>query len=79
MTFFDLESPNSYPMGCIGSFRMCTPQLDLSYEVLNNRNIDSMQKFHPREVDVSTTPIGAQQPFGVSSYGVRVSSFMIYV
>jgi hypothetical protein len=38
-----------------------------------------MQKLCPREVDVSTTPIGAHKPFGVSSSGrVRVLDF-IYV
>jgi hypothetical protein len=31
---------------------------------------------HPREVDVSTTPIGARKPFGFSSSGVRVLDFL---
>jgi hypothetical protein len=31
-----------------------------------------MKKLCPREVDVSTTTIGAHKPFGVSSSGVRV-------
>jgi hypothetical protein len=31
-----------------------------------------VQKLRRREVDVSTTPIGAHKPFGVSSYEVRV-------
>jgi hypothetical protein len=35
-----------------------------------------MQKLHPREVDVSTTPIRALKPFGVSSSWVRVLDFI---
>jgi hypothetical protein len=35
-----------------------------------------MQKLRPWEVDVSTTPIGARKPFGVSSLGVRVLDFL---
>jgi hypothetical protein len=34
-----------------------------------------MQKLRPREVDVSTTPIGAHKPFGFSSSRVRVLDF----
>jgi hypothetical protein len=34
-----------------------------------------MQKLHPGEVDVSTTPIGACKPFEFSSSGVRVLDF----
>jgi hypothetical protein len=30
------------------------------------------KSYDPREVDVSTTPIGAHKPFGVSSPRVRV-------
>jgi hypothetical protein len=37
-----------------------------------------MQTLRPREVDVSTTPIGAYKPFGFSSFEVRVLDF-IYV
>jgi hypothetical protein len=37
-----------------------------------------MQNLCPWEVDVSTTPIRAHKPFGVSSFGVRVLDF-IYV
>jgi hypothetical protein len=37
-----------------------------------------MKKLCPREVDVSTTPIRARKPFGVSYSGVRVVDF-IYV
>jgi hypothetical protein len=63
---------------------MCTPQLDLSDEVSSTPNGDRMQKLRPQEVDVSTTPIGAHKPFGVSSLGLgfwmfRVFSFMLYV
>jgi hypothetical protein len=35
----------------------------------------SYAKVTPREVDVSTTPIGARKPFGFSSSGVRVLDF----
>jgi hypothetical protein len=51
---------------------MCTSRLDLSNEYSSAPNGDRMQKLCPREVDVSTTPIGAHKPFGVSSSGVRV-------
>jgi hypothetical protein len=34
-----------------------------------------MQKLHPQEVDVLTTPIRACKPFGFSSSGVRVLDF----
>ena len=37
-----------------------------------------MKKSHPWEVGVSTTPIGAYKPFGVSSFEVMVVDF-IYV
>jgi hypothetical protein len=58
---------------------MCIIRLDLFDEVLRTPNEDRMQKLHPQEVDVSTTPIGVHKPFGVSSPGVRVFSFMLYV
>ena len=57
---------------CIGPFIMCTPWLDLSDKVSSTPNEDCMQKLHPREVDVSTTSIGARKPFGFSFSGVRV-------
>jgi hypothetical protein len=63
----------------IGPFKMYTPHLDLSEEVSNTPNEDRMQKLCPREVHVSITPIRANKPFGISSSGVRVFSFMIYV
>jgi hypothetical protein len=53
----------------------CTSHIDLSDEVSNAPNKDHMQKLRPREVDVSTTPIGARKPFGLSSSGVRVLDF----
>jgi hypothetical protein len=56
----------------IGPFTMCTPQLDLCDGVLSAPNGDHMQKLHPQEVDVSTTPIVAHKHFGVSSYRVMV-------
>jgi hypothetical protein len=33
------------------------------------------KSYAPREVDVSTTPIGARKPFGFSYSGVRVLDF----
>jgi hypothetical protein len=61
--------------------RICTPSSYLSNGVLITPNEDRMQKLHPREVDISTTPIRAHKPFGVSSLGVRVLDvygFLIY-
>jgi hypothetical protein len=55
---------------------MCSSRLDLSNELSCAPNEDRMQKLRPREVDVSTTPIGAHKPFGVSSSGVRVLDFL---
>jgi hypothetical protein len=43
-----------------------------SDEVLSAPNKDRMQKLHPCDVDVSTTPIGGHKPFGVSSPRVMV-------
>jgi hypothetical protein len=82
--FFDMEAPNKCLLACIGLFRMCTPWLDLSNLVSSAPNKDRMQKLCPREVDISTTPIGAHKPFGISSSGLgfwmfRVFSFMLYV
>jgi hypothetical protein len=57
------------------SHQSCSPQIDLSNEVSSAPNEDCMQKLRPREVDVSTTPIGARKPFGFSSSGVRVLDF----
>jgi hypothetical protein len=48
----------------------------LSNEVLNTPNRDRMQKLRPREVDISTTPIGADKYFGFSSFGVTVLDFI---
>jgi hypothetical protein len=69
MTFFwtfggGRGSFNEIPLTPYGS---CTSQIDLSDEVSNTPNKDRMQKLRPREVDVSTTPIGAHKPFGLSS------------
>jgi hypothetical protein len=52
--------------------KMCFPWLDHFDEVSSAPNKVHIQKLCPREVDVSTTPIGAHKPFGVSSPGVRV-------
>jgi hypothetical protein len=54
----------------------CTYRIDLYDKVSNTQNIDCMQKLHPQEVDVSTTPIRARKPFGISSSGVRVLDFL---
>jgi hypothetical protein len=60
---------------------MCTPHIYLFGRVLRNPNGDQKKKKIPREFDVSTTPIWANKPFGVSSSGVRVLDvygFLIY-
>jgi hypothetical protein len=62
----------------LGPVGMCSYQLYLSNKLSCTPNKDCMQKLHPRKVDISTTPIGAHKPFGVSSSGVRVLDF-IYV
>jgi hypothetical protein len=51
---------------------MCTSQLDLSNKLSSAPNEDRMQRLCPQEVDVSTTPVEAHKPFGVSFIGVRV-------
>jgi len=56
----------------------CSPQIDLSNDVLSTPNGDCMQKLRHREVNVSTTPIEARKHFGFSSSGVRDLDF-IYV
>jgi hypothetical protein len=55
--------------------KSCISRIDLSNELLSTPNIDCMQKLCPREVDISTTPIGAHKPFCFSSSGVRVLDF----
>jgi hypothetical protein len=55
---------------------MCSSQLDISNEVSWTPNGYCMQKLHPQEVDVSSTPIEAHKPFDVSSSGVRVLDFL---
>jgi hypothetical protein len=50
-------------------------QIDLSNGVSSTPNKYCMQKLHPQEVDVSTTPIGARKPFGFSSSRVRFLDF----
>jgi hypothetical protein len=51
-------------------------QINLSDEVLNTPNRDHMQKLCPREVGISTTPIGADKSFGFSSLSVTVLDFI---
>jgi hypothetical protein len=73
--------PNRSLLECIGLFGICTPCPDLSDGVLNTPNEDCMQKLCPQEVYISTTPIRAHKPFGVSSFGVKVLDvygFIIY-
>jgi hypothetical protein len=59
----------------LGPVENRSSRLDLSNGVSSAPNRDRMQKLRPREVDVSTTPIGARKPFGFSSSGVRVLDF----
>jgi hypothetical protein len=56
----------------IGLSKICTFCLDLPDRVPSTTNKDRMKKLCHLEVDVSTTPIEAHKPFGVSSFGVRV-------
>jgi hypothetical protein len=59
----------------VSHIKSCIPRIDLSNGVSSTPNEDRMQKLHPREVDVSTTSIGACKPFGFSSSRVRVLDF----
>jgi hypothetical protein len=63
------------PKALPGPVENRSSRLDLSNGVSSAPNGDRMQKLRPREVDVSTTPIGARKPFGFSSSGVRVLDF----
>jgi hypothetical protein len=74
-----MEVPNRCLFAFIAKFGICTPWLDLFDEVSSSPNKYHMQTLCAREVDVSTTLIGAHKPFVVSSSGFRVLSFMIYV
>jgi len=51
---------------------MYSSRLELSDELSRTPNEDCLQNLHPHEVGLSTTPIGAHKPFGVSSPGVIV-------
>jgi hypothetical protein len=62
----------------MGPVIMCSSRLDLSDDIFSTPNGDRMKMLCPREFDVSTTPIGAHKPFGISSPRVRVFSFIIY-
>jgi hypothetical protein len=70
--FFGSTTPRIWPKAYFILNKMCTPWIDIFYKVSSAPNGDLMQKLRRREVDVSTTPIGAHKPFGVSSPGVRV-------
>jgi len=59
----------------LGLVEYRSSRLDLSNSVSSAPNEDRMKKLRPREVDVSTTPIGTRKPFGFSSFGVRVLDF----
>ena len=60
----------------LGLIEIHSSRLDLSNELSCTPNKDCMQNLRPREVDISTTRIGAHKPFGVSSSGVRVLDFL---
>jgi hypothetical protein len=79
-----IQETNKMKYVNLGGHRWPPTCYTLSDGVSSAPNKDCMQKLHPREVDVSTTPIGAHKPFGVSSLGLgfwmfRVLSFMLYV
>jgi hypothetical protein len=77
MMFFWHQTFDEYEFvsNLIFTISSCIPWIDLSNGVSSTPNEDRMQKLHPREVDVSTTPIGAHKPFGFSSSKVRVLDF----
>jgi hypothetical protein len=52
--------------------RICTPWLYPSNNVSSTPNEYRMKNLRPWEVDISTNPVGAHKPFGISSLGVRV-------
>jgi hypothetical protein len=55
------------------AFRFCSAYFIYLVSCISSApNKDRMQNLLPREVDVSTTPIGAHKPFHISSSGVRV-------
>jgi hypothetical protein len=72
--FFEKTGSNMDRRSCF-SPKSCSSRIDISNELLSAPNGDRMQKLHPWEVDISTTPIGAHKPFGFSSSGVRVLDF----
>jgi hypothetical protein len=72
MTFFGSAVPYMQVKKNPRTNRMCTPWISLFDEVPSTPNGDHMQTLFPREVDISTTLIGAHKPFGLSSLKVRV-------
>jgi hypothetical protein len=45
----------------------CSPRLHIFNQLLCTSNKDRMQNFHPREFEVSTRHLRANNPFGASS------------
>ena len=66
----------------LGPFHYCTPQQDLSNNLLNDPNGDHMQKLRPQEVGIPTYHLGARKIVGVSYSRVLYRVFfpsMLYV
>ena len=60
---------------------ICSPQIDISNELLGASNIDRMPKLHPQEVETPIYP-NETQIFGASSPRVRfldVSVFPLFL
>ena len=53
------------------SLKICSPQIDISNELLSTSNEDHMPKLRPREVETPIYPNGAHS-FGASSPSIRV-------
>jgi hypothetical protein len=73
--FLDLFGPRGFQWHSLAPNGIFTRWLQLSNKVSNAPNIDHMQKLRPQEVGVSTTPIGADKPFGVHLLGLGCLRF----
>ena len=59
---------------CVSHIKICSPQIDISNEVLYMSNIYCMPKLRPREVDVPIY-LNRAHSFGASSPRVRFLDF----
>jgi len=70
--FLDIQGAKDFQRHTLAIAKSFTSWLDLSNNILSAPNRNRRKKLRPREVDVSTTPIKAHKPFGVSTSRVRV-------